>query len=362
MKHAKNDECPPYKVINALLTKNIKVTSTPHPDQNDYSNTNKMKTQIAEIFKLFHNYNQKTRIFSNKLLNNTEKIITKENIILQIRKELKYQQTMNRYFNIFKKYSDDITNYYKENYEGVFDHKQKLRHELKDFIEIIEGYESQIALLKKQNQDIKNHNEKIIEIKKSKQRELKQKYDEIEEKLEIQTKELKKLNNTLNEYQVQSDHYIDDLNKGELDHFEKYEMLEEGYKKLEKQFKFYNDMELKKLHLQLDEMNTNLCAEEENNADLKLQDNLIKNNFLKNIVDEIKRQLEELESLKTKYVEEQKLIRFLGKNAFNRLSQKKFSSLEDTKSIKSMGTITTAAGVYSPSKNKINKTTKSDAF
>ena len=136
-------------------------------------------------------------------------------------------------------------------------------------------------------------------------------------------------------------------------------MLDEGYKKLEKQFKYYNDMEVKKMHLHLDEINDNLCAEEENNADLKLQDNLIKNNFLKNIVDEIKRQLEELESLKTKYIEEQKLIKFLGKNAYNRLSQKKFSSLEDTNG---MGTITTAAGINSPPKTKINKTTKTDAF
>ena len=363
MKHAKIDECPPYKVIHALLNKNIKVNPTPHPDQNNYSNTNKMKTQIAEIFKLFNNYNQKTKRYSNILLNNTERIITKENIILQIRKELKYQQTMNKTFNIFKKYSDDITNYYKENYEGVLDHKQKLSRELKDFIQIVEGYESQIALLKKQNQDIKNHNEKIIEIKKGTQRELKQKYNEIEEKLEIQNKELQKLNNTLNEYQVQSDHYIDDLNKGELDHFEKYEMLDEGYKKLEKQFKYYNDMEVKKMHLHLDEINDNLCAEEENNADLKLQDNLIKNKFLKNIVDEIKRQLEELESLKTKYIEEQKLIRFLGKNTFNRISQKKFSSLEDTNT-NGMGTVTTAAGIYSPkaTKTKFNKITKTDAF
>ena len=363
MKHTKIDECPPYKIIHTLLSKNIKINPTSHPEQNDYTNSNKIKNQISEIYKLFHSYNQKTKNYSNILLNNTERIITKESIILQIRKELKYQQTINKAFKIFKKYSYDITNYYKENYEGVLDHKQKLSRELKDFIVIVEGYESQISSLKKQNRDIKNHNEKIIEIKKNKQRELKQQYNEIEAKLDIQTKELKKLDNTLNQYQVQSDHYIDDLNKGELDHYYKYEKLVEGYKKLEVQFKYYNDIELKKLHLHLDEINDNLCAEEENNADLKLQDNLIKNSFLKNIIDEIKKQLEELESLKAKYIEEQKLIKLLGKNGYNRLSQKKLSSLEDTNSI-GMRTISTTGGVYSPkmTKTKTNKITKTDAF
>ena len=80
---------------------------------------------------------------------------------------------------------------------------------------------------------------------------------------------------------------------------------------------------MKKRKLELDYKDNNLCKEEEDLADLKLQDNLLKNVYLKEIANDIKKQINEIELLNQKYLEEEELLRFLGKVFFNKVKQRR---------------------------------------
>ena len=77
-------------------------------------------------------------------------------------------------------------------------------------------------------------------------------------------------------------------------------------------------MEIKKRKLELDYNNTNLFKEEKDNVNLKLQDKLCQNNFLKEIANEIKKQINEIESINHKSAEDEQLIKFLGKVFYNK--------------------------------------------
>ena len=67
----------------------------------------------------------------------------------------------------------------------------------------------------------------------------------------------------------------------------------------------------------------NICKEEEDLADLKLQDNLLKNVFLREIANEIKKQINEIELVNQKYLEEQELLKFLGKVFYNKVKKRR---------------------------------------
>ena len=107
---------------------------------------------------------------------------------------------------------------------------------------------------------------------------------------------------------------------------ERYEILEDKYKRVVAKYEFYTNQELKKRKLELDYKDKNLCKEEEDMADLKLQDNLLKNLFLRNIASEIKKQIQEIEVAHKKYVEEEELIKFLGKALYNKVKKRRMEA------------------------------------
>ena len=113
------------------------------------------------------------------------------------------------------------------------------------------------------------------------------------------------------------------INNNELHSMENYEMLEAKYKLLVAKYDSYINKELKIRKLELDYKDKNLCKEEEDLADLKLQDQLVQNIFLKNIANDIKKQIQEVELAHKKYLEEEEEIKFLGKVFFNKVKQRR---------------------------------------
>ena len=194
---------------------------------------------------------------------------------------------------------------------------------MKDFIKIVDGYEEEIEQCKKDRKTMIKTNEDIIRYKKEEKVKMGERLSKLNYDLEIQDKQLNNINKMLNEYQEQNETYMDKLNSCELTHKERYEILEDKYKKVLAKYHFYVDKEMNKRKLELGYKDSNLCKEEEDLADLKLQDNLLKNVFLREIANEIKKQIKEIELFNQKYLEEQELLKFLGKVFYNKVKQRR---------------------------------------
>ena len=300
----------------------IKVKLTSHPNINDYTGA-KMKSHLKEILNSFNDYTLKSKSTAAKLIKTENNNIAKESVILSLREDLDYHKHVNKNYNIYKKYATDICDYYKQNFEEIFQYKSNLSNDLKDFIKLVDNYEEEIKKCKNDRQTTIKTSEDIIKYKKSEKEKMGERLKKLNYDLEKQDKKLNNITNLLKEYQEQNENYLDRLSNSELSHMEKYEILEDKYNKLVAKYKFYTDREMKKRKIELDYKDNNLCKEEEDLADLKLQDNLIKNVFLREIADEIKKQINEIELVNQKYLEEQELIKFLGKVFYNKVKQRR---------------------------------------
>ena len=300
----------------------IKSKLTSHPNINDYTGA-KMKSHLKEILNSFNDYTLKSKSTAAKLIKAENNNIAKESVILSLREDLDYHKHVNKNYNIYKKYASDVCDYYKQNFEEIFQYKSNLSNDLKDFIKLIDNYEEEIEKCKNDRQTTIKTSEDIIKYKKSEKEKMGERLKKLNYDLEKQDKKLNNITNLLKEYQEQNENYLDRLSNSELSHMEKYEILEDKYNKLVAKYKFYTDREMKKRKIELEYKDKNLCKEEEDLADLKLQDNLIKNVFLREIADEIKKQINEIELVNQKYLEEQELLKFLGKVFYNKVKQRR---------------------------------------
>ena len=300
----------------------IRVKYNPRCSLADYTGT-KMKSHINEILTSFKNYTNKTKTTANKLIKAEGNCIAKKNVILSLREDLAYHKKINKNYNIYKKYANDICNYYKQNFEEIFEYKANLRDDLKDFIKVLDGYEDTIFQCKEDKKAMIKTSEEIIKYKKSEKEKMGERLRKINYDLEKQDKKLNNITEILNEYKEQNENYLEKLNNSELTHMIKYEILEDKYKKLVARYEFLFDKEMKRRKIELDYKDKNLCKEEEDLADLKLKDNILKNEYLKEIAAEIKKQIKEIESINQKNLEEEELLKFLGKVFFNKVKQRR---------------------------------------
>ena len=298
----------------------IKVKITHYPNINDYTST-KMKCRIREILNSFSDYKKKSKSTAAKLIQAENNNIAKESVIISLRKDLDYHKNINKNYKVYKKYATDICNYYKQNFEEILEYKANLRDDLKDFIKLVDGYEEEIEKCKNDKKIMIKTSEDIIKYKKLEKEKMGENLRKLNYDLEKQDKKLTKITNILNDYQTQNENYMQQLNNSELTHMEKYEILEDKYKRVLAKYNFFIDKEMKRRKLELDYRDNNLCKEEEDKADLKLQDNLLKNVFLKEIASDIKNQIHEIELINQKALEDQELLRFLGKVFYNKVKQ-----------------------------------------
>ena len=304
----------------------IRAKSKPHPNLSDYYNGTKLKNNIKEIINSFNDYNLKLKNKTAELIKAQGNKIAKESIIISLRKDLNYHKNINKNFNIYKQYANEVCDYYKQNYEEIFQYKANLRYDLRDFIKLLDRYEEQITKCKNDKKQLIKTSEQIIKFKKGEKEKLNERLKKINNDLEIQGVKLNDVTDLLNNYKSQNEDYLKQLSNSELSHMERYEILEDKYKRVVAKYEFYTNQELKKRKLELDYKDKNLCKEEEDMADLKLQDNLLKNLFLRNIASEIKKQIQEIEVAHKKYVEEEELIKFLGKALYNKVKKRRMEA------------------------------------
>ena len=307
---------------NASSISKIKVNLKYPPGIGEYSDF-KVRSKINEILNFVSDYNKKSKSTAAKLIKEVHSKNAKESIILLLREDLQYHKKINKSYLLYKQYATDILNYYKQNYEEITKYKMDLRTDLQDFITVVERFEDQIKQYNKEREMMIKTNNDIIKYKNQEKEKLNARINVLNNDLEKQKIKLDSINETFNDYQTQNENYIEKLNKSELNFLEQFEDLESKYKRLKAQYEMYFNMEMKRRKNELDLRDDNLCREEKDMADLKLQDKIVHNNFLKEMVEEIKSQIKEIEDMNKRSEEEEQMIRFLGKAFYNKVKQRR---------------------------------------
>ena len=259
---------------NASSISKIKVKYNYPPSIGEYSET-KMKSKINEIMISLSTYTQNSKTTAAKLIKEENLKNAKESVIISLREDLEYHRNVNKNYLLYKQYATDICNYYKQNFDEIFKFKSDLREDLSDFITVVERFEDQIKKYNKEKEDMIKTNNDIIKYKNEENEKLNQKINKLNSDLEMQKNKLDKINETLDSYRNENENYLNKLNSNELNHLEKYEDLENKYKRLKAQYEVYFNMEIKKRKLELDFKDNNLCKDEKDKVNLQLQDKIL---------------------------------------------------------------------------------------
>ena len=243
-----------------------------------------INTELKDIKKiLLENQNIKEKK-EKILIKNANINISKENLILSLRKELNFQKLLKTKLLSFKEYADSNSNSYKKNYEDICKYKEQLHLDMGDFLKLVDNYEKLKDEYGKEKEMIIKTNDNLIKYKKEEQNKLKSRLDKLNYDTQNQQNTIQRLGNTIREYKEKNDEYFAKIDNNEAAHDKKYEMLLNEFKRLENEYEYYFDLELKSRKNNLDRMDKNLCAEEKGLAVLSLSDKQVKSQYLKKII------------------------------------------------------------------------------
>ena len=301
---------------NSVKIKNLRVSKTSRVSVSNY-NSDIMKEKIRKIKQAMASYHMNNMKKTNELISNTQKVLSKKNIILSLREDLEYHKKVNESYKAYEKYSEDLYKCYKKNYEDIFIYKKDLNEDLKDFIQMLAEFEENQKDLTKEKKLIKQSNEDIIKFKLEEQKNLNKKIMQLNQDLEKQSIVLKDLNAILKSNISMNQNNLLNLQNEELKYKDKLESLESAYKKLIYRYNYYQDVTTleRKKKFSSENIDDN---EETNEASIKLKEETIKNNYLKNEINAIKNKMKEINSL----------------NNLNNAKTRKFKFLKLTKDFK----------------------------
>ena len=281
-----------------------------------------INAELKDIKKiLIENQNKKEKK-EKILIKNTNISISKENLILSLRKELNFQKLLKIKLLSYKEYADNNSNSYKTNYENICKYKEQLHLDMGDFLNLVDNYEKLKDEYSKEKEMIIKTNDNLIKYKKEEQNKLKSTLDKLNYDTQNQQNTIQRLGNTISEYKEKNDEYFRKLENNEAAHDEKYEMLLNEFKRLENEYEYYFDLELKSRKNNLDRMNKNLCAEEEGLAVLRLSDKQVKSQYLKKIINNIQSQIHEIEKLNKRMEEDREIAKLLGKRGAEKFRER----------------------------------------
>ena len=280
-----------------------------------------INSEMRDIQKVLNTENSKKT--KNKLLiKKTSMKIAKENIIVSLRRELKFQKLLNRNLLNLKEYADKNITQYKKNYDDICKYRAQMHEDLSGFVLIVGNYEKEISNYKKEKEMMIKTSESLINYKSDEQNKMKEKLEKLNNDTQNQYNKLEKLRKTIREYRNQNDEYYNGMEKNELKHLSKYEKLISEYKRLENLYKYYFDLEMKNMRTKMDGMNKNLFAEEENSAILKLKEKQVMGDFLRNIIQDIQTQMSEINRLNNRINEDRSIEKLLGKKGAEKYRQR----------------------------------------
>ena len=110
-----------------------------------------INTEMRDIQKVLKTENSR-QIKNKVLIKKTNMKIAKENIIVSLRKELKFQKLLNRNLLALKDYADKNSDAYKKNYDNICKYRAQMHEDLSGFVSLIGNYEKDINNFKKEKE------------------------------------------------------------------------------------------------------------------------------------------------------------------------------------------------------------------
>lgn len=251
--------------------------------------------------------------------------ITKENLILELRQELKYHIKFNAiYHNLLKKIIH-LKEIVKENKDKVQKKTDILKETFSDRFDIIDQYEKTIVLLAEEKKDIAKTNKDILKVKENNNTKLVKEFNDIQEKNNKQREKIDSLQSNIINLEYKKSHLNEEL-QSQLEKEEKnYEQHLKLYQILYKKYKYFLDEyntflkcgdEITKIDVKLfDDTNAKNSLIEEN-LEVELNEKLIKKSFLLNNINNLKLQMKLIEQkqMEEKLKEEKKeACKIIGK-------------------------------------------------
>ena len=291
----------------------------------------RIHTEIKEIKKIIKNTEASNNKLSNILIKSANINIAKESLVMALREELNHHNKLHNKLLEFKSYADKVTKRYKKNRDDILKYKNRLRNDLSEFVKLLDNYDNQEKACIKENENLHTINQSIIKNKKQYQNELLEKINKLDKDTNKQNDDIDELRNVLREFRNYNNNYMSGIDKNESEHDYRYQKLLKAYKRVENEYIYYYNLEMESRKNQLDGENS-LYKEEENGANLRLAEKKVRNQFLQNMVQSIKMQIEEIEEQKRNFMDDEELIRFLGKTGAMKYKKRMGENYTKTKS------------------------------
>ena len=246
-----------------------------------YEKNGKLRSIVLEILN-----NKKNNLTNTKkLIEKVHNLITKEDIILQLRKEYKYHERLRTNFNKYLEIISEIKDLCKKNKGEVQGLSDELRKNFKEDVNIIDKYEAKISLIKKEKEDIIKINDDIIDNKRTEAMKLNEKLIEIETKCLMQKEQIEEQKNKILELQQRKESEKQEFIKKENIQLKKIAKLKQNYyylenrlKQLQEKYKKYYDIENQSIDLEDTSLANNIIIKED--KEIYLNEQKLKNENL----------------------------------------------------------------------------------
>lgn len=201
------------------------------------NNKAKLRSILSELLKV-KNISSKA---GKLLIKQTQELIRKENLYLQIKTELDYHNNLNKQYKMYLALLRALTAEWKKSKNEIEYNTQKFKQEFKEFVSILEKYDNEIKNQNENKKQIISIGEEKIGIKNNEQKTLKKSLNDLEKKIKDQKDRIEFLQNENNRLKKQKDSDFSFYMQKMEDHEKKYNILNNKYINLKKQSDiFYN--------------------------------------------------------------------------------------------------------------------------
>ena len=202
------------------------------------NNKAKLRSILTELLKV----KDASSKIGKQLIKQTQELIRKENIYLQLKTELNYHLNLNYQYKQYLELLHMLTLEWKKSKAEIEYNTKKFKEEFKEFVTIIEGFDEDIRKEKENNKTIIQTSEEIIILKYNEQKKLNSSLNDFEAKIKNQSERIDFLKNENIRLKAQKDedykHYMTIMDNDE----KKYNLLHTKYEKLQKMSEiFYNE-------------------------------------------------------------------------------------------------------------------------
>ena len=308
----------PETQINTNIKSTIESTL---PTTQTISNIDK---NIKRIQMEIDSYKKMNERQSKDLMKNVREKISKESLILSLEKDLEYHKNNNRNFKEYKEYADKLVKEFEINRNKIIKYKEEMDFELRDFISQCKDYENERQEILDEQEILVRSSEALIFQKKEEQETLNNNLKKICKDISEQSKELDRVNSILSDLKNQIEQKNAQFEIDEKNNIDEYDQLLSNFKSLQKRFNYLQDIEnQKEKKKEDDDIKKRNDEKNEIEVDLRVKDKEIKEQYLKSVIGDLNRKMEELKNQKHKSDLEKERIRFLVKALSGNLREKK---------------------------------------